>query len=90
MEKHNMLALSTGHVSEETAKLMDIDQCGLVVYEKEDYGWFVHLPDPLDEYKESTPKDLYKCMTFAMKQGCDWVMFDCDVEPIDELPVYEW
>lgn len=89
MEKYNMLALSTGHVSGDTATLMDIDKCGLIIYEKEGYGWFVHIPEPFDENKESIPKDLYKCITLARKQGCDWIMFDCDVEPIDELPVYE-
>ena len=30
-----MLALSTGHVSGDTATLMDIDKCGLIIYEKE-------------------------------------------------------
>ena len=35
MEKHNMIALSTGHVSRETAELMDDDSIdGVVLYNK--------------------------------------------------------
>ncbi len=95
MEKYNMLVLSTGHVSMETAELMDNNNISRVVlYNKGDYGWFVYIPDEgidFDELEDGEcPADLYRCMKYARDNGCDWLMFDCDTETIDELPVYNW
>ncbi len=91
MEKHSMLALSTGHVSDETASLMQLDNIdGVVIYDKPGYGWFVVVPDgelEMEEIEESCPKDLYECLKLAQKEGCDWIMFDSDVEAVDELPM---
>ena len=95
MEKHNMLALSTGHITRETADLMDINRIGgVVLYNKDAAGWFVHIPDSgldFDELEDGEcPADLYRCMKYARDNGCDWIMFDCDVETIEDLPVYNW
>ncbi len=57
MKRYNMLVLSAGHVSQETAKLMDQN------------GWFVHIPDKGMDFKEledsKSPADLYHCMKYA-------------------------
>ena len=95
MEKHNMLALSTGHVSRETAELMDDDNIDdVTLYNKSGYGWYVYIPDEGIDFDKladgECPADLYRCMKYARDNGCDWLMFDCDVETIDELPVYNW
>ncbi len=95
MEKYNMLALSMGYVSEETAELMNDDNIdGVVLYNKGNYGWFVHVPDSGLEFDVledgECPADLYRCMKYARDNGCDWIMFDCDVETIEDLPVYNW
>ncbi len=91
-----MLALSTGHVTKETADLMDLNEFkGVILYPKDKAGWFVYIPEEcdFDELKDSDcPDDLYQCMKYALNNGCDWLMFDCgvDVNEAPELPVYEW
>lgn len=63
MERYKMLALSTGRVSQETAKLMDQN------------GWFVHIPDKGMDFKEledsACPADLYCCIKYASDNDCD-------------------
>ena len=93
METQRMLCLCTNHVSKETAGLMDSNSIEeVILYVKGEYGWFVYIPDSikfeLDEDK--IPQDLYQCMEFACDNGFDWIMFDRDVETINELPAYEW
>ena len=58
---------------------------------KSGYGWFVYVPDKLEleEIQDTCPDDLYACLVFARENDCNWIMFDSDVEPIDELAVYE-
>ena len=94
MERLNMLALSTGHVTKDTAELMDNNTIdGVILYNKDNAGWFVYIPEKcdFDELKGSDcPSDLYQCMKFARDNGCDWLMFDCGVDVIDDLPVYNW
>ena len=95
MEKHNMLALSTAHVTKDTADMMNKDSIdGVMLYNKGDYGWFVHIPDSGLDFNElengECPADLYRCMKYARDNGFDWIMFDCDVEVISEMPEYEW
>lgn len=84
MEKHNMLALSTGHLTQKTICNME----NFIAYEKGEYGWFVYVPEIMDTYE--MPKDLDNCIQFARNNGCDWIMFDRDVETIDSLQIYDW
>lgn len=93
-ETHKMLALSTAHVSKDTAELMDANCVASQVYQKAEYGWFMAVPRNAFEM-ERIPKDayspeLYNCLKFAYEQGFDWVMFDRDVEPISELETFDW
>ena len=96
MEKYTMIALSTAHITKETAKLMELDEIeGVILYQKDNVGWFVHIPEEcdFDELKDQgCTYDLYQCMKYALDNGCDWIMFDCDVD-VNEAPglhVYEW
>lgn len=48
------------------------------------YGWFVYAPeDPDDEL----PEDLRRVCDSARKQGAEYVLFDCDALPMEDLPV---
>lgn len=90
MEVLKMLALSTSHLTSDTADDINYDNIdGLIRYRKDEYGWFVYVPEENWEFHDH-PADIYDCLVFARKNGFDWIMFDRDVEPIDELPVYEW
>lgn len=93
LEMHRMLALSTVHISEKTAKSLDADAVGIPVYQKSyqnnQYGWFIPVTD-WEDYGDDIPKDLAKCLAFAEKRGFDWLIFDYDVQNTPLLPTYKW
>lgn len=50
------------------------------------YGWIVFLADaPMD-----CPDWFKPIQDYAIKNCCDYVNFDHDVEAIDDLPTWEW
>jgi hypothetical protein len=86
-----MLDLSTGHVSEATATLLnkwssDADGSPVVAYEKGVYGWLVSTA----VIGAATPDDLKACIDYALDRDCEWIMFDCDSDTVDALPTYDW
>jgi hypothetical protein len=90
-----MLDISTAHVTVETSNwLTEVGVNGpssIIVYEKADYGWLVHVPDEWDLGKaDNVPGDLLAIITYAKAKNCLWIMLDCDAEEIKDLPVYEW
>ena len=92
METYKMLALSTAHLTSDTIDKLNnnVSIEGLVIYEKDTYGWFIPvLDDELSNLENGNcPADLYRCIHYAHINGFDWLMFDCDVEPLDALPTY--
>ncbi len=95
MDISRILTISTEHITEETSKLLavepDTNEIGLSVYQKADYGWFIHVPEYVRELEDtSCPADLYKCMFYAHENGCEWLCLDSDGETVDELKKYEW
>ncbi len=91
-----VLEISTGHVTEETGKLLDIEAVStaataleLIVYAKGEYGWFIFVPDE-DMMSETVPEELAGCFVHARKAGCKWLCLDCDADLIDELPQFPW
>lgn len=91
-----VLEASTGNVSEQTARFLDyldadtgIEPDLPITYVKGGYGWWVRVnPDRADQSK--VPADLLGVISFAHQHGCEWVMFDCDADPIEGLPFYDW
>lgn len=83
-----MLMLSTGHVTWETSKLLDDPQNPWVMTSQwGTYGWFVYAHDDnLDEM----PGELAHIMRYARVHGCEYILFDCDADVIDDLPVFQW
>ena len=91
VESHNMLALSTAHLTYEVVRDLDCGQVeGLVYYGKGDYGFFVYTGEMRPGEIEIYYPELLKCLNFALDKGFNWIMFDMDVDPISELPVYDW
>lgn len=84
LEIHKILTLSTGHLTEKACNdyLNDV-----IAYPKAEHGWFLYVPDT---DLEDAPASLRDCMDFAEKQGCAWLMFDCDGPTVEELLYYEW
>ncbi len=92
METHKMFALSTGHVSKDTAEMLDLDddRLGVVVYPKGDYGWFIPITEYLEESEREISPDIAKVVDYALARGFTWLMFDRDANVIDDLPLYDW
>ena len=95
LEICKMLTISTAHIKEETAKILEdhsssLIDYDLVIYDKDEFGWWIHLPD--EDYKElhNVPDDLKVCLNLAVENGCEWLCLDCDGEVVDCLPTYEW
>jgi hypothetical protein len=90
-----MLDISTAYIKEETARWLEREgtsgPCPIVVYDKADYGWWVHVPsDWNNQTVPNVPGDLLAVMTYAKAKGCSWVMFDSDGEEVEDLPKYDW
>lgn len=96
LETCEMLTLSTAHISEKTAELLRqepyTNAMGLSVYEKksscdESYGWFIYLPNVLDQ---NIPSDLEVCLKLAQDNHCGILCLDCDGPVIPMLESYDW
>jgi len=86
-----ILEVSTAHISEATANLVQCQLASVISFEKGDYGWLVYVPsEPGREAEEGFPPDLRTCMEFARSLDCDWIMFDRDGVVIEALPDYDW
>lgn len=92
-----MLTLSTAHISQATASLLDAEPesnaMQLSVYPKggrdggENYGWYVYIPNKCGS---DIPGDLKRCMEFARSLGCKVLCLDCDGSESPSLPSFEW
>ena len=95
MTIERVLTVSTAHISAETDEKLcngDMDEAGMSVYEKGEFGWFLFV-DPVVEcfwYKEKIPEDLMSCIRLAQANHCEWLCLDRDAEILSELPTYEW
>lgn len=49
------------------------------------HGWFVYAPE--DPSAEAMPDDLTAVLRHARQLGCEYVLFDCDALPMEDLPV---
>ncbi|MFE7817731.1 hypothetical protein ACFU1R_05955 [Priestia megaterium] len=97
MEINQMLSLSTAHVTKDAsewldgqAKLTKDNKMDLITYPKGGYGWFIPLYDEMFDEGKIIPDSVLFIIGYAMGKGCQWIMFDHEIEPIDELPKYVW
>lgn len=49
------------------------------------HGWFVWAPE--DAPAVAIPDDLAAVLRLARRRGAEYVLFDCDAAPIENLPV---
>jgi hypothetical protein len=84
-------AISTCHVSEETAKRLDEGKdCPWTIVAAYEHGWFIwcqasDLMDTLD-----VPEDLRAVMEWGNRHNVKWVRMDCDQGAVADLPHYDW
>ncbi len=98
-----MACLSTAHVAPDVAAEIDLLvasppplaardnprtwQANLVASEWQDYGWFIWVRSP---HRAFFPPSLRACLDLAERSGAQWLQFDRDCPPLDELPTYDW
>lgn len=90
---YKYLDISTAHISEKTNEFLsrqaENEYSSLIIYKKE-CGYFINVPEDLDEIEMFTPSDLIECLDFAKKHDCYWLVLDGGAEIINELKTYEW
>lgn len=93
-ETRNFVTISTGHVSAETARMLDSTPCtewpcvgGGYAY----YGWFFYAHDEnAGEADQRIPDDLFAVMTWARWKGFSHILLDHDAEQVDDLAWHDW
>lgn len=91
---YKYLDLSTAHITEQTNTFLNRESqwqiADVIVYRK-DCGYFVCVPESLEELKQmDIPKDLKACLRLALKHKCNWLVLDGGAEIVDGLKTYEW
>lgn len=91
LEIDRVLVCTTGHLTASDASDLENEATGLVVHETGEYGWMIWADGQEEEsYLEKTSSNLRKLIEFAREHECEWIRFDCDADPIDGLPTYDW
>lgn len=88
IERHAVI--STGHVSQATAAMLDAgaEDLPMSCYPPE-YGWLV--PTGISaEAEPDVPTDLWAVMQLAKRSDCAWILFDRDGPMVGDLETFEW
>ncbi|CAD5377314.1 conserved hypothetical protein [Pseudomonas sp. OF001] len=82
--------ISTGHLDQATAERLteqgdSNDWCPCAPWH---YGYFLYLDAP----DEGAPQCLLDITDWLQKHGFHdcWVRLDCDTDPVEDLPHYDW
>ncbi|NCT98696.1 MAG: hypothetical protein GXD23_15120 [Comamonadaceae bacterium] len=93
MEIHQMLCLSTAHLTQITREQLENDDLeGAIYHPKSMHGWFLYVPEPALKDLLSNlalPQDVRDCLSFASERDIQWLMFDADGPVVHELALYE-
>lgn len=81
----NMLVLSTAHLSWRAKQMLEEGE--KIAADKVNYGWLCYAHD---EFVDEVPQEYQALCAFANRNGCSWIKFDCDAEPIKDLPTFPW
>ena len=98
MQIEKMVVISTAHIDEETAKMLNEGAedyppfCDLEWSPAfaRDHGWLFHVASVERVVETNPPQCLRNVFAFARALGCEWVMLDCDGDRVDGLPSWEW
>lgn len=88
LQRTIMLDMSPRHLTQKTIDWLEflslrgdpLPFCGAEI----PYGWMLYCQD---DRPDDTPDDLWACMQYAKANDCDWVRFDCDQDPYEDLPL---
>ena len=82
----DLLVMSARHLNQNTYYRW-LDEKHIFSVKDPKVGAFVAVDK---ERTDQTPEDLERCLKKAETLGCDWVFFDIDYEPEEDLPHYAW
>ncbi len=101
-----VLTISTGHLRQSTAIMLDSPNPPVEVYSYPDApGFLVYVPQSKENEditranfsdqnsigpEEDIPVELLFLWDMARRSGCRWIMFDADADIIDSLPEFHW
>lgn len=86
----NFLDLSTTHLSSQTKAMMEKVSGEFALNHwvaATPYGWFVYCDE--ENAEDSIPEDLFACMTYARKNGAEYILFDQDADTLTDLPTFD-
>jgi len=82
---------STSHLPEPTARAIDEGLFARSPVMQNEYGWLFSVPETLAELPTSLECGAFKAvLALAMDAGCDYVLFDRDVPPVEYLEIFDW
>lgn len=86
----NVVVLSTMHVKPETWAALDATAHADLPFSggRIGYGWYIYAHEHSDLRLDFIP-ELYACLAFARANGFDYVQFDQDEDPRDDLPFWD-
>ncbi len=94
LERRTFIVMSTAHLTEQTARHLDttsVKDWPCIGGPYGQYGWFVYAHEEnCGAGPEPIPDDLFNVMTWARKQGVEYILFDCDAAVLDDLPSHHW
>jgi hypothetical protein len=96
MELDAILHISTAHIHEDTAARLDGTVKGnehripgLTVFEKNDYGWFIHTHIG-EEGSKHVPDELDVILQWCVDNGIVWLCLDRDAMEHPEFSKFDW
>lgn len=89
------LDLSTAHLDDAAKAWLEMEADDASAYEGR-HGFFVHCKEDPDnpgqlwpDTDAPRPESLDRIFLYAIGQGCDYVLFDCDAQVDEALPTFE-
>lgn len=92
----HMLDCSSGHLSADTWSWLDAQladdslrdprnaAAASIAGGRTRYGWLVYA---IQQAEEPIPADLASVCDYARRRGADYILFDCDANPDQDLPI---
>ena len=98
LEIHKTLVVSTAHLTKEVAEMYnafgteDEYPCDLMRPRwVRNEGWMLYVPETITGLDViNTPDCISDVIAVAIKNKCQWIMFDSDGPLIEGLPVFKW
>lgn len=93
LEVRRVVVVSTAHLTEASARLLEtlpVRQWPCAGGPYSDFGWFLYAHEENGVGKELIPDDIFAVMTWARKEGFDYLLVDRDGDEVKGLPVHAW